>query len=108
MPTVEKLLDAGKAFKMRTTRGDRTEHFSVMIHVSIKKADESRFQRRYDQCMHEIIDRVTGLLAASTPDERMEAGYPRLKEKVKKGINEMLGTPWVQQVLFSDVVYEVL
>jgi flagellar basal body-associated protein FliL len=36
----------------------------------------------------------------------MEPGLTTIKEKAKKAINEILGTPWVQEVLVTEVVFE--
>ena len=87
-------------------RNDITETFSLTMHVAIKKRDATLFQKHYEQRKVEIIDRITAILLASTPDERMEAGCATIKEKAKQAINEVLGTPWVQVVLVSDVTYK--
>jgi len=94
-------------FKISQNRSDGNETFSLIMHISVKKAEESRFQRRYDQCVQEIIDRATGILGASTTEERREPNHTTIKERLKRAMNEVLGTPWVQKILFSEVNHAV-
>ena len=107
-PTVERQIGDKNTFKIRTSRGDLTDAFTVIMHIKVRKgADERAFDRRYLECTIEIIDSVTSVLEASTTEERREAERTAIKERVKKAINTVLGTPWVQQVLFSEVSHEV-
>jgi len=106
-PMVEMPLGERNTFKMRTQRGDTTEVFALVIHVSVRRADVRNFERRYAQATFEIIDRVTMVLNASTTEERRETGFTVIKENVKMAINEVLGTPWVQRVFFSEIVHEI-
>jgi hypothetical protein len=107
-PTFERSLNNGKSFKIRTLRGEELETFFVTVAVQIQKADGLRFDKRYDVCKIEIIDRITTVLSASTDLERQEAGLITIKEKIKRALNDVLGTPWVQQVFFYDVSLESL
>ena len=36
----------------------------------------------------------------------MDWEFTAIKERSKQVINEILGTPWVQEVLISDVTFE--
>jgi flagellar basal body-associated protein FliL len=36
----------------------------------------------------------------------MEVNFTTLREKLKKAINEVLGTPWIQEVLFTEYGFE--
>ena len=107
-PMVEKPIGERNTFKIRTSHGDLTDAFSVIIHVAIQRANERSFDRRYGESRIEIIDRITTVLNASTTEERGEPGNTAIKERVKKAINTVLGTPWVQQVFFTEVSHELL
>ena len=104
---IEKQIGDGKSFKVKTIRNEATETFSVTIHVTIQKANAKQFENRYKACEIEITDRVTAILHASSPAERMESGLLTIKEKIKRSINDVLGTPWVLNVLCSNITYEV-
>ena len=67
----------------------------------------SAFERRYLECSNLIIGNVTSVLRAATPDELKEATLTAVKERVKREINEVLRTSWVQEVIFIEVSYEV-
>jgi len=107
VPMFEIPIGDRNSFKISNVRNGGNEKFSVNIHVSVKKADAGKFQRRYEQCINEIIDRVTVVLVRSTTEERTEAGHTAIKERVQKAINEVLGTPWVQKVFFSEIYHNV-
>jgi predicted esterase/flagellar basal body-associated protein FliL len=94
-------------FKMRTNRGNGTEDFSVVVHVAIRGSDERTFNRRYEQATIEIIDRIMMVLNASTIEERRVPGLTTIKERAKRTINEALGTPWVRDVFFTEIVHEI-
>ena len=102
---VEKPIKEGP-FKFKSPRDDVNESFSIVMHVTVRKKEESRFTKRYEECKNEIINDVTIVLQISTPEERGEPGYTTIREKAKKAINNVLRTPFVQQVLVSDVSYE--
>ena len=102
-PTLEIPIGDKNTFKVRTDRGNQTDSFSVVMTVVIRKADERAFNRRYPLCTKEVIDRATMILNASTTEERKEADHTTIKEKVRHGINEVLGMPWVQRVIFTEV-----
>ena len=105
--TVEKQIGEKNTFKIRTSRGDLTDAFSVVMHVTVRRVDERAFDKQYLDRTMRVIDRVTSVLDASTREEREEATRTAIKERVKQAINEVLGTPWVQEVLFTEVVHEV-
>ena len=106
-PTVEIQIGDRNTFSIKDTRGDGVETFSLEMHVVIRERDKRSFDRRHERCTIEVIDRANGVLRASSTDERKEAGNTAIKERVKREINLVLGTPWVQQVLFTRVVHEV-
>ena len=89
------------------TTGFSTETFSLTMFVTVQQRDLRHFERRFEQCKIEVIDRVSTVLRASTTEERREGGHTAIKERVRREINEVLGTPWVQQVLFINVTHEV-
>ena len=90
-------------FKFSETRRDGTETFSLHLYVSVLKTDKRKFDPQYALCMIEVIDRVSAELRVSTTEERKEAGNTAIKARVKKTINDVLGSPWVQQVFFTNV-----
>ena len=95
----------GDTFKIRNVRDYGHENFSLIMYVTIRKEDERAFDRQYEQARIELIDRVTAVLYASTTEER--EAMTAIKERVEQTINEVLGTPWVQQVLFTEITLEV-
>jgi len=94
-------------FNIRNVRDDANEVFSLIMHVSVRQRDARQFERRFGECENEVIDRVTAILSASTTEERREAGHTAIKERVRRTINDVLGTPWVQQVFFAEITHEV-
>jgi len=99
---VEKAISE-KVFTVKNVRNELNETFSVDIRVGIRQADEKKFNQRYEKCMYEIRDRVTAILNASSDEDRMEAALTTIKEKIKRAINEVLGSPLVQRVYCTDV-----
>ena|GEM_PF-382934 len=102
VPMVEKQIGKGPIIG-GTLQDGRDERWNATIHVAIRKTDEANFDRRYAPIENEIIDRVTTVLAATAGMERREVGHTTIKEKLRRTINEVLGTPWVQEVYLSDV-----
>jgi hypothetical protein len=102
-PMVEKPISE-KPFKVKETKADAetTETFSVTIHAKIRKKDERAFDKRYVECQFEIIDAVTTVLQGSTSDDRRSVGLTNIKEKVKKAVNDVLGAPYIQEILAQD------
>jgi len=94
-------------FKLSDSRGDSIESFSLVMHVSVLKADERKFQRRYEASKNKVIDRVITALRLSTTEERREPGNMAIKKNVKTAINDVLETPWVQEVFFAEITHEI-
>ena len=103
--TVERTIGE-KAFKVKVPEGENQVTFSTSVHVQIRDKDGKAFDRRYPEVMHEVEDTINIVLKGSTSDERMEAATTTIKEKIKKEINRVLGTPWVLQVFCTDFSYE--
>ena len=104
--TEERQINTGQ-FKVKAPVGDSNETFSLVMHVKVRKGKEAyKFDTLYDERQNEIIDRVTSVLTVSTPDERIEPGYTTIKNKAKRAINDVLGTPFVLEVLIAEVTYE--
>ena len=100
--TVEIPIREGEKFTVSNLRNGENETFSVSLFVQVRRSEQSRFTRVYDQRTNEITDRIISILGATTTAERQEIGYTAIKEKVRRGINDVLGTPWVQQVFLRD------
>jgi len=96
-----------KAFKVKIPEGETNVTFSAFIHVQIRAKDEKAFDKRYKECVVEIEDNINVILKASTREERMEAALTAIKEKIKREVNRVLGTPWVQGVLCTEFSYEM-
>ena len=91
-----------------TTRNDMNEKFSLTMHVVLYQRDARAFERQYERYVQRIIERVEMIMIAATPEERTEVGFATIKEKSQQAINEILGTPLVQQVIIiTDVTNEV-
>ncbi|MDR3183051.1 MAG: hypothetical protein LBT89_09070, partial [Planctomycetaceae bacterium] len=101
---IEKPINESKPFKVKQTKADSesTETFTVTINGKIRKKDERAFDKRYAECLFEINDAVTTVLQGATPDDRQQVGFTSIKEKVKKAINDVLGTPYIQEILTQD------
>ena len=104
-PMVEKPIGSGP-IKVRITQNDSNVLISLVMHVHVRKSEEKRFQTRYDQCVQEIIDRVGIILRGATSAERGEVALSTIRERAKREINEVLKTPWIQQVLISEFTEE--
>jgi hypothetical protein len=101
---LERQINEGKAIKVQWTRGDQIETFSLVMGVRIRKKDERKYDDQYEKCKNTIKDRVERMLSATSSDDRIELGYTAIKAKAKKTINEVLGIPYIQEVLITDVV----
>jgi hypothetical protein len=101
---VEKTIDR---FAIKRVQNESNESISLTMHVVILRQDERRFNERFAACQQQIMDRLTSILHTSTPGELTEAGFTTIKERSKRAINDVLETPWVQEVLISDFKYEI-
>ena len=83
------------------------ERFSLTMNVTVRRGREARlFERAFERRIARIIDRVETIMRQSTYEERREADLTTIKERSKRAINEVLGTPWVQGVLITEVAFE--
>ena len=89
-----------------TTRNDMNEKFSLTMHVVVHQREQRAFERQYERHGQRVIERIETIMLAATLEERMEVGYTTIKERSRQAINEILGTPWVQEVLISGVTIE--
>jgi len=103
---VERAIQEAKAFTGKKTRNDATETYSLVMHVTVRSKESNKFDKRYADCQQAIIDRVSGMLDANVAEYNNEVNYTTLKEKAKREINGVLGTPWVQSVLISNFTFE--
>jgi len=94
-------------FRIKQLRGAETENLTLRMHVVVRKKEEKVFTRQYEQYNLRVLDRVGSVLTLSSRAERQEMGHTAIKEKSKKAINEVLGTPWVQQVLISEYSFTI-
>jgi predicted esterase/flagellar basal body-associated protein FliL len=107
VPMVEKELNDGKPFIVKTVRGETTEKFSVSLAIVVLRTDSTNLDRQYEQKKNQIADRIAAILRATTTEERSEAGLTAIKEKLKRGINDVLGVPLVQAVYCTSVELDV-
>jgi len=94
-------------FKVKQLRDEKTENLSLRMYVVVRKKESSKFTRQYEQSTQRVIDCVSNILYASSRAERQEQGRNAIKERLKKGINDVLGTPLVQEVLISEYSFSV-
>jgi gluconolactonase len=85
---------------------DGNPTLTLTMFVRVAQADQARFQREYEAKENTILDQITVVLRATTEAERREPSLTAIKDKAKKAINEVLGTPLVQEVLLANVRYE--
>ena len=104
---VEIPIGDSNTFVITNVRDDLNETFSLRMYVAVQQGELRHFERRLAQCENEVIDRITAVLYASSRAERTEMGLTTIKEKVKWATNEVLGTPWVQQVFFTEITLVV-
>jgi hypothetical protein len=106
----EKPIGEKTTFKFKQTFDGTTASVSAVIHVKVLKADAYKFETEYTNRMAEIIDAVLKILrgaAVATSEDYQEIGNTALKEKVQKAINAVLPKPYVKQVFFTELNYEV-
>ena len=92
--------------RVATARNDMNERFSLTMRVTVLAREQRAFDRQYERLEQQIIDSVETIMFVSTPEERREAELTTIREKSKQAINEILGTPWVQEVLIRNVTIE--
>jgi len=100
-PVVERSINEGP-FRIGFTEDGNNITLSMVIHVVIRDRDSKRFDTRFEHCQWQIIDKVNTALRASSPADRQEVGHTTIKERLKRAINEVLGTSWVLEVLISE------
>ncbi|MDR0608905.1 MAG: hypothetical protein LBG58_02250 [Planctomycetaceae bacterium] len=108
-PIVEKPL--GEKFKVQSIRQGSeqiTDVFTVTIIVQIQKKDETAYDKIYAERQNAIRDAVTIVLRASSLDDRNQVSLEAIRRKVKKAINEVLGISYVQGVLCTDPIIEMI
>jgi 7-cyano-7-deazaguanine synthase in queuosine biosynthesis len=103
---VERAIKEANAFTGKTTKGDATESYSVIVHVQVGSKDAKKYDRRYPDCQQAIIGRVSEMFDANMAEYHKEIGYTTLKEKAKREINEVLGVPYVKSVILSNLTFE--
>jgi len=106
--TAEKSIKEGPfRITVRDLENDLTTTYSLVIHVLIRKKEERRFQTRYDQCVQQIITRVESELRASSVEEWQEVELTSIGSRVMMVINDVLGHPWVLEVLPTEFSFQV-
>jgi flagellar basal body-associated protein FliL len=108
-PTVEKPL--GDKFKVQSIRQGTeqiTDVFTVTIIVQILKKDETAYDKLYTERQNAIRDAVTVVLRGSSLEDRNQVSLTTIRRSVKKAINEVLGISYVQGVLCTDPIIEMI
>jgi len=104
---VERPIHEGKPITVKNVQGDSSVTFKVKVDVAVLTVDSGKFDKQYLARAAQITDCASGILRATTSEERQEAGLTAIKEKLKRGFNEALGTPWVQYVYCAEVELDV-
>ena len=92
--------------RVRSEVNERNETFALTMNVTVRQREVRRFETEYERREQRVVDAVETVLRLSSPDERREAEYTTIRARAKQAINEVLGTPWVQEVLVRDVTLE--
>jgi hypothetical protein len=98
----ERAINEAKPFTGKKMNGDVTESYSLIMYVTVRSKEVKKFEKRYKDCERAIIGSVSEMLDANVAEHHKELGYTTLKEKAKKEINRVLGTPWVQSVIILN------
>jgi flagellar basal body-associated protein FliL len=108
-PIVEKPL--GEKFKVQSIRQGSeqiTDVFTVTIVVQILKKDETAYDKLYAERQNAIRDAVTVVLRSSSLEDRNQTPLTTIRRSVKKAVNEVLGISYVQGVLCTDPIIEMI
>jgi hypothetical protein len=96
------------SFKFKLYIGnDRTASVSLIMHVKVLTKDKYKFEGEYLKKTFTIISAATEILQAATPEDYREHKNTLIREKLKKAINGKLTHPWVQEVIITELSYEV-
>ena len=90
-----------------TIENEMNVRFSMTMDVRLRERDERAFDRQYERSAQRIIENIEAIMFASTPEERMDPRLETIREKSQQVINEILGTPWVQLVIITNITMEV-
>ena len=90
-----------------TIRDGMVERFSLTMRVTVRAQDAGAFDKEYESFSRQINESIAIIMRDATPEERMEVEFTTIKERAKERINEILGTPWVQEVIITGVTFEV-
>jgi len=108
VPVVERQIGHGP-LRVRTVEDDINAEFSLLMHVRVREGrDAARFDREYERRTRQIVEAVEQIMREATRAERQEASLSAIRERAQRAINDILGTPWVQQVIVSEVTIEVV
>jgi len=99
---VEKQIGPGP-ISVRIPRGDMNETFTLTMHVTVREREQWRFDAEYERRMHQIIASVENVMRAATSEERTEVGHAGIRERSRRVINDVLGTPFVNDVFLTNV-----
>jgi len=103
---IEKPIGEKTTFKFKNTKDGTTISVSLIMTVKVQKADDYKFTTEYTNHMNEIIEAVTRELWKATREDYQEVSRATIKERVKKAINEILSSPYVKQVVITELNYE--
>ncbi|MDR2705115.1 MAG: hypothetical protein LBC02_04980 [Planctomycetaceae bacterium] len=108
-PIMEK--PVGEKFKVQSIRQGSeqiTDVFTVTIVVQILKKDEVAYDKIYAERQHAVRDAVTVVLRSSSLEDRNQTSLTTIRRSVKKAINDVLGISYVQGVLCTDPIIEMI
>jgi hypothetical protein len=107
----EKLLekpigDKGTFRFRKPAEEDRTASVSLIMTVKVREKEQYKYQYEYDKKTITIIDEITKILWGATSEEYREVNHTAIRERVKLAINNVLPSPWVHEVLLTEVNFE--
>jgi flagellar basal body-associated protein FliL len=96
-------------FNIRIFRSENegTDVVTLRVHVTVRKREEGAFTKQFQSYTHRVIQRVEQVLNESSRADLEESGHTAIMERMKREINEVLGTPWVQQILLTEYNHTV-
>ena len=103
---IEKPIGEKNTFHFKKTEDGTTTSVSLIMNVKIQKADEAKFDKEYTAHTSEIIEAVTKELWAAKREDYLEVNRTAIKERTKKAINALFTSPYVKQVVITEVNYE--
>ncbi len=87
---------------IRPTAEQAIDTFTVTVVVRVFKKDATAYDKLFESKKFSIRQAVEEVLRASTLEERKQVTLITIKQRIMKVINEVLGEPYVRDVICID------